>query len=89
MDVKRYFSAKGSVPKAHIIAWAAKQWPAAAWIRVNRKGTQQLTQANEHLADAMATITSGSEVTMTAPASELQSHTTAPARKRVVIISKG
>jgi Holliday junction resolvasome RuvABC endonuclease subunit len=59
MDVKRYFSTKGTVSKDQIIAWAADRWPDAPWLRTKRKGAMELTKSNEHLADAMATIAAG------------------------------
>lgn len=57
MEVKKLFSPNGKrkVPKTEIIAWAMKQWPALPWLK--RAG--KVTLANEHLADAMATIVAG------------------------------
>lgn len=56
MEVKRLFgTGKKGATKAEIIAWAVKKWPSAPWLRY--KG--RLTQANEHLADAMAVIEAG------------------------------
>lgn len=42
--------------KAEMIEWAYTQQPAAAWLRKRGKGEQPLTNANEHLADALAVI---------------------------------
>jgi hypothetical protein len=57
MEVKKLFSPDGKrkVTKLEIIAWAMKQWPHMPWLTCRGKPTQ----ANEHLADAMATIVAG------------------------------
>lgn len=60
MEVKRLFtSSKRSVPKAEIIEWAMNQWPDAGWLMIKRKGRMEPTKANEHLADACATLAAG------------------------------
>lgn len=59
MEVKHLFATKRSVPKAEIINWAVNNWPHQDWLRYKRKGKMQLTQDNEHLADALATIVAG------------------------------
>lgn len=59
MEVKNLFAAKRTVPKSEIIEWATSKWPDAPWLRTRRKGQLVLTQDNEHLADACATIVAG------------------------------
>lgn len=59
MEVKRLFSSRRSVQKAEIIEWAVQHWPDASWLRVKRRGKMELTKDNEHLADAVATISAG------------------------------
>lgn len=56
MEVKRLFgTGKKGATKDEIIAWSVRKWPDANWKRF--KGG--ITKNNEHLADAMATITAG------------------------------
>jgi Holliday junction resolvasome RuvABC endonuclease subunit len=56
MEVKRLFgTGKKGATKAQIIEWAVAKWPDAPWLRYKGK----LTQANEHLADALATVMAG------------------------------
>jgi Holliday junction resolvasome RuvABC endonuclease subunit len=59
---------KGAQPsKAEMIAWAAKKWPGAPWLRHERAGgagkstwrAGDLLASNEHLADAMAAVEAG------------------------------
>lgn len=45
--------------KADMIAWAHKKWPHLPWLTVKRGGLDQLTAANEHLADACAAVEAG------------------------------
>lgn len=60
MEVKVAVSGnpKISPTKAQIIDWAVKRWPnAEGWVKHGGK----LTQANEHLADALAIIVAGTK----------------------------
>lgn len=45
--------------KPEMIAWAHKKWPHLPWLTYRRDGQDQLTAANEHLADACAAIEAG------------------------------
>ena len=45
--------------KVQIIQWAVKHWPDAPWLRDRSKKDGRIVLANEHLADAMATIMAG------------------------------
>jgi hypothetical protein len=51
-------SRKIKATKADIIAWAVNIWPQAPWLRA-ATGKKQIVNANEHLADALATIAAG------------------------------
>lgn len=56
MEIKRLFTnRKEKVPKKTVISWAYACWPGAEWITTNGKRTL----ANEHLADACATVVAG------------------------------
>ncbi len=59
MEVKQLFANNRSVSKAEIINWAVNRWPDADWNTVRRKQKTEITQNNEHLADACATIAAG------------------------------
>lgn len=45
--------------KGEMINWAVNKHPDAAWLKRKRGGNLVLTNANEHLADAVATIHAG------------------------------
>lgn len=63
------------VSKEQVVAWAAKNWPDAPWLRHSKAGrvtgkggrvlatwkAGDLQKPNEHLADAMATIAAGTK----------------------------
>lgn len=55
------FKATGirSATKDEMIAWAMKRFPDAPWRMRTLKGKQVPTKANEHLADAVASINAG------------------------------
>lgn len=50
---------KAKVTKDYIIDWAVKKWPQANWLRSRGVNPGSITKANEHLADALATIVAG------------------------------
>ncbi|MDX5369229.1 MAG: hypothetical protein LPL29_07605 [Alphaproteobacteria bacterium] len=45
--------------KVEIIAWATKLYPDGEWLRYKRNGEMHLSDANEHLADAVAIAHAG------------------------------
>lgn len=45
--------------KQEMIEWAVETYPSAPWIRRKLKGELVLTNANEHLADALAVVHAG------------------------------
>jgi len=47
--------------KDDMIQWAHARYPYANWITRKLKGKETLTNANEHLADAIAAVTAGIE----------------------------
>lgn len=61
MEVKLAVSGDKKVnpTKPQMIAWATKRWPHAPWLTRRSKGKQELTLANEHLADALASVMAG------------------------------
>ena len=81
MEVKRLFGpGRKGAPKAQIIDWAVKKWPRAPWLR--NKG--RIIQANEHLADAMATVVAGIKTPAFIQLTALQNHaTTSPDHQRL------
>lgn len=50
---------KKGATKAEVIKWAVERWPAAPWLRVRGNKNGALVGANEHLADALATVVAG------------------------------
>lgn len=52
-------SKKINPTKAQVIQWAVKHWPQAPWLRDRGKTGGRIVLANEHLADAMATVMAG------------------------------
>lgn len=55
-EVKQVVSSAKSVDKQQVIDWAHTLYPHADWLKTKRKGVMCLTQANEHLADAVAVV---------------------------------
>lgn len=53
--------------KQEMIEWATEKWPDAPWLRARGAANGKFTNANEHLADAMAIITAGVRTTEFAP----------------------
>ena len=58
-EVKQKATGIRSATKEEMIAWAMKKFPEAAWRMRTLKGRQVPTKANEHLADAVASINAG------------------------------
>lgn len=59
IEVKIAAVGKKTASKDEMIEWATHNHPQAPWITRKVKGEYQLTDANEHLADALATIEAG------------------------------
>lgn len=58
-EVKQKATGIRSATKEEMIAWAIKRFPDAPWRMRTLKGKQVPTKANEHLADAVASINAG------------------------------
>lgn len=58
-EVKMKATGIRSATKEEMIAWAMKKFPDAPWRMRTLKGKQVPTKANEHLADAVASINAG------------------------------
>ena len=58
-EVKVAATKSKTATKQDMIDWATKTYPEASWLTRNLKGVQTYTQANEHLADALAAIYAG------------------------------
>ena len=58
-EVKLVSIGHSQASKEEMIAWAATKHPEAPWIYKKSKGNMVLTQANEHLADAVASMYAG------------------------------
>ena len=58
-DTKMCAVGKRTASKNEMINWAYEKYPDVNWITKRRKGVLQLTNANEHLADAIAVIYAG------------------------------
>jgi Holliday junction resolvasome RuvABC endonuclease subunit len=50
---------KIKVSKDYIIQWAVKKWPQAPWLLSRGANKGAIVKANEHLADALATVMAG------------------------------
>ena len=59
LEVKLAGAGHKTATKSDMIDWAVIQHPKANWLRRKFKGEIQLLSANEHLADALATIYAG------------------------------
>lgn len=58
-EVKMAAVKSKTATKQEMIDWAANMYPEASWLTHKSKGVLTLTQANEHLADALAAIYAG------------------------------
>lgn len=58
-EVKEAAVGAKNAAKEEIMEWAYEKFPGAPWITVKRGGKQVPTKANEHLADAVASINAG------------------------------
>lgn len=58
-DTKKLTVGSVTASKLAMIKWATDLYPDSQWLRHKRKGEMQLTNANEHLADATAVIHAG------------------------------
>ena len=62
-DVKFHATGSRHAAKEEMIEWAMNKYPSAPWLLTKRKGAMVPTKANEHLADAVATIYAGLKTT--------------------------
>jgi Holliday junction resolvasome RuvABC endonuclease subunit len=58
-EVKLAATGLKTATKQQMIDWATSTYPDAAWLTKKTKGITSFTNANEHLADALATIHAG------------------------------
>ncbi|TSP14010.1 crossover junction endodeoxyribonuclease RuvC [Cupriavidus campinensis] len=58
-EVKLVATGYKNATKQEMIEWAMQKYPEAPWLRVKRGGVMVPTNANEHLADAVAAIEAG------------------------------
>ena len=58
-NVKLIATGNPQASKKDMIKWATRMYPELPWLRSKLKGEQVLTNANEHAADAIATLYAG------------------------------
>lgn len=69
-QVKLHTVGSRTATKEQMIAWATQRYPDANWLRRTLKGEQVLTNANEHLADAVAAVEAAIHVAQVLPSQE-------------------